>query len=129
MRALVLCAAMLTSAVPASALDYYVRNGGSDANDGQSMATAWATLGHAADLVDAGDTVHVLDGSYQGCDLRRHTRGPRPRRCGRVRARGIQPAGRAAPALRRGRGVDALPLTRAGRAPFRGGRNRTRRVS
>jgi hypothetical protein len=71
MRALILCVAMLASAVPASALDYYVRNGGSDANDGQSVATAWATLGHAADLVDAGDTVHVLDGSYQGFDLRR----------------------------------------------------------
>ncbi len=46
--------------------DYWVRPGGSDAADGLSVATAWATLGHAADQVGPGDTVHVLDGDYQG---------------------------------------------------------------
>src|SRR5262249_5673240 len=36
-----------------------------------SQATAWATMPHAADQVAAGDTVHVLDGSYQGFYLTR----------------------------------------------------------
>ena len=53
------------------AADLWVKNGGSDSADGLSPATAWATLGHAAGVVNPGDTVHVLDGSYQGFDLRR----------------------------------------------------------
>jgi hypothetical protein len=48
-----------------------VKNGGNDGADGLTQATAWATLAYAAGLVNAGDTVHVLDGSYQGFDLRR----------------------------------------------------------
>lgn len=56
---------------PATAADYYVKNGGSNGADGLSIATAWATLNYAADQVDPGDTVHVLDGNYQGFDLRR----------------------------------------------------------
>ncbi len=55
----------------ASAAEYWVKNGGSDALDGLSAGNAWATLQHAAGVVDAGDTVHVLDGSYVGFDLRR----------------------------------------------------------
>ena len=62
---------VLLAAAPAGAADYWVKNGGSDAADGLSVATAWATLGHAADLVDPGDTVHVMDGSYQGFYLER----------------------------------------------------------
>ena len=58
-------AALLTLlAVPAGATDYWVKNGGSDAADGLTQGTAWATLGHAADVVNPGDTVRVLDGSY-----------------------------------------------------------------
>lgn len=64
-------ALLVRLAAPATAADYWVRNGGSDAADGLSVATAWATLGHAADQVDLGDTVHVLDGSYQGFYLDR----------------------------------------------------------
>jgi len=56
---------------PAHAADYWVKNGGSDALDGTSIATAWATLQHAADQVDPGDTVHVLDGGYLGFYLDR----------------------------------------------------------
>src|SRR5262249_49839704 len=59
------------AATPAAAADYWVKNGGSDAADGLSAGTAWATLQHAADVVDPGDTVHVLDGSYQGFYLDR----------------------------------------------------------
>jgi hypothetical protein len=47
---------------------YYVAtpaNGGSDGNDG-SQAHPWATLQHAADVVQAGDTVNVTPGSYVG---------------------------------------------------------------
>jgi hypothetical protein len=62
---------LLLLATPARAADYWVKNGGSDAADGLSVATAWATLGHAAGVVDPGDTVHVLDGSYQGFYLDR----------------------------------------------------------
>jgi hypothetical protein len=65
-------AALLTLlAVPAWATDYWVKNGGSDAADGLTQGTAWATLGHAADVVNPGDTVRVLDGSYQGFYLDR----------------------------------------------------------
>ena len=52
-----------------------MKNGGSDAANGLSLATAWATLQHAADLVDPGDTVHVLDGTYQGFYLSRSGHG------------------------------------------------------
>ncbi len=53
-------------ATRALAADYWVENGGDDGADGLSVGTAWATLSHAADQVGPGDTVHVLDGSYQG---------------------------------------------------------------
>jgi parallel beta-helix repeat protein len=62
----VVVALVLALAVPVRAADHWVKNGGDDAADGLSVGTAWATLGHAADEVDPGDTVHVLDGSYQG---------------------------------------------------------------
>src|SRR5437867_1806737 len=55
----------------ARAADLWVKNGGNDSLDGLSPATAWATLGHAADVVNPGDTVHALDGSYQGFYLAR----------------------------------------------------------
>jgi len=48
------------------AADYWVKNGGSNAAGGLSQATAWATLPYAASRVASGDTVHVLDGNYQG---------------------------------------------------------------
>lgn len=53
------------------AADYWVGNGGNDGADGLTTATAWATLGHAADVINPGDTVHVEDGSYQGFYLSR----------------------------------------------------------
>jgi hypothetical protein len=57
---------LLLQSAAARAADYYVKNGGNDANSGLSVATAWATLQHAADVVNPGDTVHVLNGSYTG---------------------------------------------------------------
>jgi hypothetical protein len=58
-------------ASPLRAADYYVKNGGNDGLDGLSLATAWATLNHAADQVDPGDTVHVQNGNHQGFYLDR----------------------------------------------------------
>ena len=48
----------------------YVSPSGSDANSGDSWADAWLTLQHAADEVEAGDSVWVADGNYAGFDLR-----------------------------------------------------------
>src|SRR5437868_4693004 len=59
-------ALLLALATRTRAADYWVANGGDDGQDGLSVATAWATLVHAAAAVGPGDTVHVLDGSYQG---------------------------------------------------------------
>lgn len=56
---------------PLHAADYFVKNGGNDGLDGLTLATAWATLNHAADQVDPGDTVHVQNGNYQGFYLDR----------------------------------------------------------
>lgn len=69
MRALIvtgLVAIVIMSSAPAGATEYYVKNGGSDANNGTSVATAWATPQHAADVASPGDTIHVLNGSYAG---------------------------------------------------------------
>ncbi len=45
-------------------LTYYVASKGSDANDGRSFTTAWATLQKAALTMVAGDTVTVGAGTY-----------------------------------------------------------------
>ncbi len=53
-----------------NATNYYVSNAGNDSNNGLSAATAFKTLQHAADIVTAGDTVFVANGTYVGFDLR-----------------------------------------------------------
>ena len=55
---------------PLGATTYYVSNDGDDANTGLSLAEAFATIQHAADLVTAGDSVLVEEGTYVGFDLR-----------------------------------------------------------
>ncbi|MFH1429499.1 MAG: fibronectin type III domain-containing protein [Candidatus Margulisiibacteriota bacterium] len=45
---------------------YYVKNGGSNANNGLSLETAWATPYYAAQRAEAGDTIYVVDGNYSG---------------------------------------------------------------
>jgi hypothetical protein len=45
---------------------YYASPGGSDSNDGLTSGTAWQTLQHACDTVQAGDTVRFADGNYTG---------------------------------------------------------------
>lgn len=49
---------------PAGPVTYYVSGTGSDSADGLSMATAFLTLQHAADLTQPGDTVYVMNGTY-----------------------------------------------------------------
>lgn len=48
----------------ASATDYYLSTTGSDAGDGRSRTTAFATLGKAQQVVQAGDNVYILPGTY-----------------------------------------------------------------
>jgi parallel beta-helix repeat protein len=43
--------------------NYYVSNSGSDVADG-SQSQPWQTIKHAAQVVQAGNTVHVLPGTY-----------------------------------------------------------------
>lgn len=52
------------------AATFYVATTGSDTNSG-APAAPWRTLQRAANVVNAGDTVRVLDGDYTGFDLRR----------------------------------------------------------
>jgi hypothetical protein len=44
------------------AAEYYVKNGGNDANSGLSDAQAWATVAHAAANINPGDTVNFHRG-------------------------------------------------------------------
>lgn len=48
----------------------FVATTGSDAGDGSELSP-WRTLQHAANVVSAGDTVHVRAGNYVGFDIRR----------------------------------------------------------
>jgi type IV secretory pathway protease TraF len=52
---------------------WYVSGTGSDTADGTSQATAFATLQHAANVTQPGDTVYVLNGTYSNlyncCDV------------------------------------------------------------
>ncbi len=61
-----LLVALLLLAAPGAATDYYVRSTGDDANLGTTPALAWATLQHALDLMQPGDTTYVGAGTYVG---------------------------------------------------------------
>jgi len=52
------------------ATNYYVLNSGNDNHSGLSLADAFRTLQHAADIVASGDSVLVTDGIYKGFDIR-----------------------------------------------------------
>jgi len=68
----VVAACAVAAAHTSHAATYFVAPApaGNDANPG-TQAAPWRTLQRAANAVIAGDTVRVLDGSYQGFDLRR----------------------------------------------------------
>jgi parallel beta-helix repeat protein len=55
----------------ARAADYWVAPNGRDATVRGSRSHPWATLQYAADRIREGDTVHVLDGDYEGFYLTR----------------------------------------------------------
>jgi regulation of enolase protein 1 (concanavalin A-like superfamily) len=65
---LLLLASLSTSVLAA---DYYVSGTGSDSAAGTSAATAFRNLSKAAGLVNAGDTVWVLNGTYSPFNLTR----------------------------------------------------------
>jgi hypothetical protein len=60
--------ALLLSA-PGLAGTYYVSPAGSDGASGTTPGAAWKTLQHAADVVQAGDTVIALPGTHAGFNL------------------------------------------------------------
>jgi len=66
LRPLLLAAVL--AAGSASATTYHVAPTGNDGNPG-TAAAPWATLQHAADEVDQGDTVLVHDGTYVGFQI------------------------------------------------------------
>ncbi len=47
-----------------SSTTYYVSKTGNDANSGLDTANAWATINHAAQTLQAGDTVLIMEGRY-----------------------------------------------------------------
>ncbi|MEM7104934.1 MAG: NosD domain-containing protein [Bacteroidota bacterium] len=61
---------LLLSSVSLMANTYYVSNLGDNSNAGLSLAEAFLTIQHAADLVVTGDTVLVENGVYAGFDVR-----------------------------------------------------------
>lgn len=67
MKKLLLALSVLTGVLvaPAVGTEYYVSTGGSDANDGTSRETAFATVAYAVDVAEDGDTVRVLRGTYE----------------------------------------------------------------
>ena len=55
---------MLLATLSAGATRYYVSPSGNNANNGLSSKKAFATLGAAQALVEAGDTVYIMPGTY-----------------------------------------------------------------
>lgn len=64
--------AVVAMTLSASATTYHVGASGSDSNNGRTVATAWATLQHAADVVQSGDSVVVSSGEYVGFAVMEH---------------------------------------------------------
>ena len=61
---------LLAFAASAGAADYYVSPSGNDGNSGAPTAP-WRTLQKAANTAQAGDVVHVADGTYVGMNITR----------------------------------------------------------
>ena len=52
------------------ATNYFVSNSGNDSNNGLTLNSSFLTIQYAADIVVAGDSVFVGNGTYVGFDLR-----------------------------------------------------------
>jgi parallel beta-helix repeat protein len=63
-------AILLTNSFIVSQSIFYVSTSGNDNNNGLSLNSAFATLQHASDIVNPGDSVLVVSGNYIGFDLR-----------------------------------------------------------
>ena len=61
---ILLFAGWLAFSCAAQATSYYVAKSGNDSNTGLSKQQAWLTIGHAAQVVQAGSTVYVGAGVY-----------------------------------------------------------------
>ena len=71
MNKLLVCIFVLATATTLiGQTNYYVSNSGSNANNGLTPGTAFLTIQFASDLVSAGDTVFIADGTYGGFDHR-----------------------------------------------------------
>ncbi len=51
--------------------NYFVASGGSDASNGTSPATAWATIHYGANQLNPGDVLTVQEGTYDGFRMER----------------------------------------------------------
>ncbi|MBK9288906.1 MAG: right-handed parallel beta-helix repeat-containing protein [Flavobacteriales bacterium] len=63
---ILLCSFSAAAALGLNAATYHVAVSGSNAANGLTLSTAWATVQHAADMAIAGDSVLVHPGSYAG---------------------------------------------------------------
>ncbi|MBE2213702.1 MAG: right-handed parallel beta-helix repeat-containing protein [Opitutaceae bacterium] len=70
-RPILLLISAVVLALSSRAATYHVAPGGSNADAGLTPETAWATLQHAANTMQPGDTVLVADGTYAGCNITR----------------------------------------------------------
>lgn len=52
--------------IQGNSVNYYVANSGNDSNNGTSVNSPFQTIQRAANVVNAGDTVFVLNGNYAG---------------------------------------------------------------
>ncbi|MFN8464136.1 MAG: DNRLRE domain-containing protein [Caldilineaceae bacterium] len=57
---------MLAYTASAATTTYYISPQGDDNNDGTSAAVPWQTFGHAWEVLEPGDTLVLLDGTYKG---------------------------------------------------------------
>jgi len=67
---LILIIIFMSPIIELCSTNYFVTNTGDDTNSGLTISEAFLTLQHAADVVAAGDTVFVANGTYLGFDLR-----------------------------------------------------------
>ena len=63
---LTLIACVVIGALPLPAVEYYVSGPGNDTADGLDPSRAFRTLDRAARLVNPGDTIWVMNGTYSG---------------------------------------------------------------
>src|SRR5437868_5657874 len=66
MKIKIFCAFALSALMvtPLSASTYYISPSGADGNAGTSTSAPWKTFGHAIPLLNAGDTLYLLNGTY-----------------------------------------------------------------